>query len=54
MTVDFTNVCEYQARADSYAALEFPGTYALAFRYIPERIGKYVQGKHALDFGCGT
>ncbi len=41
-------------RAESYAGLEFPNTYYLAFRDIPGLIRKYVKGKTALDFGCGT
>lgn len=51
---NFTNVYEDVTRADSYAKLEFPGTYYLAYRDIPEIIAKFAQGKNALDFGCGT
>ena len=63
---DFKNVYEDARRAESYARLEFPGTYYLAYRDIPEVIEKYVTSlptplhmergeKHkALDFGCGT
>lgn len=50
----FSNVYDDDARADSYAALEFPGTYWLAFRDIPALIEAHVRGKRALDFGCGT
>lgn len=41
-------------RADAYAALEFPGTYYLAFRDLPTIIAEHVAGPKALDFGCGT
>jgi SAM-dependent methyltransferase len=41
-------------RAEAYAKLEFPGTYYLAYRDLPEIISKYVSGKKALDFGCGA
>jgi ubiquinone/menaquinone biosynthesis C-methylase UbiE len=50
----FDNVYEDNNRAKSYAELEFPGTYNLAYRDIPEIITKYVNGKKALDFGCGA
>lgn len=48
------NVYEDQARAKAYAALEFPGTYYLAYRDISEILAKHVNGKNALDFGCGA
>jgi SAM-dependent methyltransferase len=51
---DFSNVYDDDARADSYADLEFPGTYWLAFRDIPALIKEHVGGVRALDFGCGT
>ena len=54
MTEGFSNVYADTARAAAYAALEFPGTYYLAFRDLPTLIGKHVQGKRALDFGCGA
>ena len=54
MSTDFSNVYEDDERADSYAALEFPGTYWLAFRDIPALIEAHVEGTRALDFGCGT
>lgn len=50
----FVNTYADDRRAESYARLEFPGTYYLAFRDIPEIIGRHVTGKKALDFGCGT
>jgi len=34
--------------------LEFPGTYYLAYRDLPGIIARHVQGRHALDFGCGA
>ena len=54
MGSDFSNVYDDDERADSYADLEFPGTYWLAYRDIPALIEAHVQGKRALDFGCGT
>jgi SAM-dependent methyltransferase len=47
-------VYEDRARAEAYAALEFPGTYYLAFRDLPAIIGAHVRGRRALDFGCGA
>jgi len=62
--MDFKNVYEDSLRAESYARLEFPGTYYLAYREIPVLIRKYTpphslpkgEGRllKALDFGCGT
>lgn len=49
-----SNVYNDQFRAESYAQLEFPGTYFLAFRDLPEIISRHVEGTSALDFGCGT
>jgi SAM-dependent methyltransferase len=42
------------ARAAAYASLEFPGTYYLAFRDLPEIIAASVTGRRVLDFGCGA
>jgi SAM-dependent methyltransferase len=50
----FSNVYEDEARARAYATLEFPGTYYLAFRDLPDLIHQYCGGLRALDFGCGT
>jgi SAM-dependent methyltransferase len=50
----FHNVYQDRARADAYAELEFPGTYYLAFRDLPTILGEHVQGRKAVDFGCGT
>ena len=54
MGSDFSNVYDDDERADSYADLEFPGTYWLAYRDIPALIEAHVQGTRALDFGCGA
>ncbi|MBU1937269.1 class I SAM-dependent methyltransferase [bacterium] len=48
------NVYEDAQRAEAYAKLEFPGTYHLAYRDLPEIISEHVTGKRALDYGCGT
>jgi trans-aconitate methyltransferase len=52
--MEFENVYEDARRAEAYAKLEFPGTYYLAYRDLPEIIFKHVNGKKAIDFGCGT
>lgn len=51
---DFSNVYDDSKRAASYAQLEYPGTYSLAFRDLPLLIREHVSGRRALDFGCGT
>jgi SAM-dependent methyltransferase len=50
----FKNSYENQARAESYSRLEFPNTYYLAYRDLPEIISRHITGNHAVDFGCGT
>lgn len=50
----FSNSYENSRRAEAYAKLEFPGTYYLAYRDLPEIIFEHAKGKEALDFGCGT
>jgi SAM-dependent methyltransferase len=50
----FKNVYEDNRRAESYARLQFPATYYLAFRDLPSLIKEHVTGNIALDFGCGT
>jgi ubiquinone/menaquinone biosynthesis C-methylase UbiE len=50
----FANAYEDSVRADSYAALEFPGTYYLAYRDLPKILRTHAKGIEALDFGCGT
>jgi SAM-dependent methyltransferase len=42
------------ARAESYARLEFPATYWLAYRDLPALLAAHVSGRRALDFGCGA
>ena len=54
MAEPFQNVYADEERANSYANLEFPGTYYLAFRDIPDLLRKHVAGRAALDFGCGA
>src|SRR5512135_41393 len=54
MTAGFFNVYDDKARADAYAALEFPGTYYLAFRDVPRILREHIRGRKAVDFGCGT
>ncbi len=54
MSSDFVNVYDDRARASAYAALEFPGTYYLAYRDLPAIIGEHVHGRKAVDFGCGA
>lgn len=50
----FSNSYEDISRAKAYATLEFPRTYYLAYRDLPEILSKHVCGSKALDFGCGT
>lgn len=52
--MEFSNSYGDEKRANAYAKLEFPGTYYLAYRDIPEIIAQHITGKRALDFGCGT
>lgn len=52
--MEFYNVYEDAKRADAYSKLEVPGTYYLAFRDLPTIIAEHVNGKKALDFGCGS
>jgi SAM-dependent methyltransferase len=54
VTAEFANVYADGTRAQAYAALEFPGTYYLAFRDLPSILRRHTHGIHALDFGCGT
>jgi SAM-dependent methyltransferase len=48
------NVYADPRRAESYARLEFPATYYLAYRDLPAILSRYARGTRALDFGCGT
>lgn len=52
--MSFPNAYDDAQRAAAYAALEFPGTYYLAFRDLPQIIAQHVSGRVALDFGCGA
>lgn len=52
--MEFANVYEDAVRAESYAKLEFPGTYYLAYRDLPNIIREHATGRNAIDFGCGT
>jgi len=52
--MDFRNSYEDAKRAEAYAKLDFPGTYYLAYRDLPEIIREHVRGRKAIDFGCGT
>jgi len=52
--MDTSNCYEDARRAEAYAKLEFPGTYYLAYRDLPEIIVEHVRGRRAMDFGCGT
>jgi len=54
MSGSFSNVYEDEGRARAYADLEFPGTYWLAFRDLPDLFARHVRGHLALDFGCGA
>lgn len=54
MSEELSNVYADTERAESYARLEFPGTYLLAYRDIPRLLEKHVTGTRAIDFGCGT
>lgn len=49
-----SNAYEDEQRAHSYAGLEFPGTYYLAYRDLPNLIQRHIRGSVALDFGCGA
>jgi len=52
--MEFSNCYEDAKRAEAYAKLEFPATYYLAYRDLPEIIFEHVKGRKAVDFGCGT
>ena len=52
--MNFENSWGNQTRAESYSKHEFPNTYYLAYRDLPDIISKHVTGNHAIDFGCGT
>lgn len=50
----FRNSYDDAKRAEAYSKLEFPGTYYLAYRDLPEIICENVRGRKAMDFGCGA
>jgi ubiquinone/menaquinone biosynthesis C-methylase UbiE len=52
--IDIKNAYEDSKFADAYSKLEFPGTYYLAFRDLPEIILNHTNGRRAIDFGCGA
>ena len=48
------NTYEDRQRAAAYDELDLGGTYELVFRNLPGLFKQHVQGRRALDFGCGT
>ena len=52
--MNFSNCYEDTKRAESYAKLEFPGTYYLAYRDLRLITSKHIKGDVAVDFGCGA
>lgn len=52
--MSFSNVYDDAKRAEAYARLDFPGTYALAFRDLGSILKQHASGERALDFGCGA
>ncbi len=48
------NAYDDERCAEAYSRIEFPGTYYLAYRDIPEIMEKHVMGTVAMDFGCGA
>jgi|SRR5579871_567755 len=52
--MSFSNVYDDAQRAQAYSQLDFPGTYYLAYRDLPEILSRQVHGRLALDFGCGA
>ena len=53
-STQFENVYNNPVRATSYNQLEFPNTYYLAYRDLPDIINKHTNRGNAIDFGCGT
>jgi SAM-dependent methyltransferase len=51
---DFENVYSDERKASAYSALGFENTYYLAYRDLPDIIGRHVTGRRAVDFGCGA
>ena len=52
--MSFFNTYADESYSASYAKIEFPGCYYLAYRDIPEVIRKYGLTGRAVDFGCGA
>jgi SAM-dependent methyltransferase len=52
--MNYINSWDNDTRSASYAKLEFPNTYHLAYRDLGEIISKHTNGIKVLDFGCGT
>ena len=50
----FYNIYDDADYAESYARLEWEGTYHLVRRDLPGILREHVTGRLALDFGCGT
>ena len=50
----FGNTYADASYAGAYAKLDFPGTYFLAFRDLPELLRAHAPRGRALDFGCGA
>lgn len=50
----FSNSYEDEKRAEAYAKLQFPNTYYLAYRDLPQIISEHVSGRKGIDFGCGA
>lgn len=50
----FHNIYNDAEYAESYARLEWGGTYRLVQRDLPGILREHVAGRRALDFGCGT
>jgi SAM-dependent methyltransferase len=50
----FRNIYDDPEYAESYAGLEWAGTYQLVRRDLPGIMREHVAGLRALDFGCGT
>lgn len=51
---ELVNAYEDVGRAESYARIDFPATYWLAYRDLPALLAEHVVGRRALDFGCGA
>ena len=52
--MNLKNTYEDPRRAAAFNELELGGTYGLVFHNLPGLLETYVEGTHAVDFGCGT